>query len=103
PTFVDEAGLDVFVAGFGQEQRRFRPLDAARLAVHRQLVAIARPEDPAANDSGGSFRARRQLKAESAARRRSSCGYPRAALRNSSPRLTQAQRSLFLHSRLVSY
>ena len=53
PPAVDEAGTDVPLAGQRPQQRRLRPLDAARPAVHRQLVAVARSEDSAAHDSGG--------------------------------------------------
>ena len=35
------------------QQRRLRPLDAARPRVHRLLVAAARPQDPAEDGAGG--------------------------------------------------
>ena len=53
PPPVDEARPDLPLAGQRPQRHRLRPLDEARPAVHRQLVAVARSEDPAADDSGG--------------------------------------------------
>src|SRR5207248_6136357 len=50
---------DVSLADQWSQQRRFRSLDADGSSVHRQLVAIARSEDSAANDSGSPLRPRR--------------------------------------------
>src|SRR5207249_3669332 len=43
----DEAGPHVSLAGVRTKRARLRPVDGARLEVHRYLVAVARLEDPA--------------------------------------------------------
>src|SRR5207302_2555394 len=67
---LHETRTDVPLAGHWTEQRRLRPLDAAAPAVHRQLVAIARPEDFVADDSGRSIGPRRIVADVASAARR---------------------------------
>src|SRR4029077_10937526 len=56
PAAVDEARPDLPVADQRPERYRLRSLDEARPSIHRQLVALTRPEDPAADDPRRSLR-----------------------------------------------
>ena len=58
-TAVDEARSDLSVADQRPQRARLRSVDGARSRVHRFVVAIARLQDSAEDDSGGAHRARR--------------------------------------------